>query len=96
LVLADAQPPEPAPFVRARPQRGVARPQPAHFPVDPPVFERGGDGGGEVGREAVGLPVELRAQQRLAFLFHGAQQLVEGVGEEFDPFVDQLVGSLWQ
>ena len=54
LLVDDAEPPEPARLVVARPEGGVARPEPLDVALGRPLAERGRDRGLEIGRQGPG------------------------------------------
>src|SRR4051812_27731038 len=90
LLVNDRKPAKPFRFVRSCPKTYITSPELAHSAVMTPRLQHGVDRLFEPGRQLVSLAVELRAESCSALTRHRSEKLIEGVGEELHPFLDQL------
>src|SRR5262249_47968970 len=90
LLLDYAEPAQPLAFVGSRPYPGIACPEPAHHPTDPPRLQRCRTRAFELRRQFETLAVQRIAKKRPALARDGAEQLVERVGEELHALLHQL------
>ena len=94
LLFRRAQPPQPARFVRSRPQRRVPCPEPPHTILGLPLLDRGAELGQKIDGKAVALPVDPGRIDRPAAAVHGGEQLVERLDELPHAVLEELVGHL--
>ena len=89
MLLGEPEPAEPLVLIRPRPQGGIVCPQATHVIPRAPVVEGRLYGRCEGSRQGGCLLGDFGGRGRLARLLHGGEQLIEGLGEQLHPLIQQ-------